>query len=52
VAVKLQVEKSEMVFMFPIERIVDEAMEHRINMQTTKKGDQLFENVENSVVLQ
>jgi hypothetical protein len=34
-----------------IERIIDEAVERRADMQTMKKGEQLLENVENSVVL-
>jgi hypothetical protein len=34
------------------ERIVDEAFEHRANMQMMKKGEQLLENVKDFVVLQ
>jgi predicted transcriptional regulator len=33
-----------------IERIIDKALEHRANMQTTKKGKQLLENVKDSVM--
>jgi hypothetical protein len=33
-------------------KIIDEALEHRANMQTTKKGKQLFKNVKNFAVLQ
>jgi hypothetical protein len=36
----------------PTERIVDKALERRIDMQTTKKGEQLLENVKNSTALQ
>ncbi len=35
-----------------IEIIVDEALEHRTDMQTTKKGEQLLENVKDSTTLQ
>ncbi len=35
-----------------IERIINEALERRANMQMMKKGEQLFENVKNFVVLQ
>jgi hypothetical protein len=35
-----------------IERIVDEALECCVDMQMTKKGEQLFENVKNSIALQ
>jgi hypothetical protein len=35
-----------------IERIVDEALECCANMQTMKKGEQLFENVKDSATLQ
>jgi hypothetical protein len=35
-----------------IERIVDEALECRANMQTTKKGKQLFKNVKDFAALQ
>jgi hypothetical protein len=34
------------------ERIIDEVLEHRANMQTMKKGEQLLENVKDSAVLQ
>jgi hypothetical protein len=32
-------------------RIVDEALECRVDMQMTKKGEQLLENVKDSVAL-
>jgi hypothetical protein len=34
-----------------IERIIDEAMERCADMQTMKKGEQLFENVKDSTTL-
>jgi hypothetical protein len=33
-------------------RIVDEALECHANMQMTKKGEQLFKNVKDSITLQ
>jgi len=36
----------------PTKKIIDEAMEHCVDMQMTKKGGQLLKNVKNSVVLQ
>jgi hypothetical protein len=36
----------------PTERIVNEALEHRVHMQTMKKGEQLLENVKDFVALQ
>jgi hypothetical protein len=38
--------------LLPTERIVDEALECRADMQTTKKGEQLFENVKDFATLQ
>jgi len=38
--------------LLPTERIVDEALERCANMQMMKKGEQLFENVKDFVVLQ
>jgi len=38
--------------LFPIERIVNEALERRANMQMMKKGEQLLKNVKDFVVLQ
>jgi hypothetical protein len=38
--------------LLPTERIVDEALERRANMQMMKKGEQLLENVKDFVVLQ
>jgi hypothetical protein len=35
-----------------IERILDKALERCIDMQTTKKGEQLLENIKDSVALQ
>jgi hypothetical protein len=43
--------KPDSIFVL-IERIVDEALEHRANMQMMKKGEQLLENVKDFVVLQ
>jgi hypothetical protein len=37
--------------LLPTERIIDEALEHRANMQMMKKGKQLLENVKDFVVL-
>jgi hypothetical protein len=34
-----------------IEKIIDNAVECRIEMSTTKKGEQLLENVKDSAVL-
>jgi hypothetical protein len=34
------------------ERIIDEALKHRANMQMMKKGEHLLENVKDSTVLQ
>jgi urease gamma subunit len=38
--------------LLPTERIVDEALEGRANMQMMKKGEQLLENVKDFVVVQ
>jgi hypothetical protein len=38
--------------LFPLERIIDEALEYRTNMQMMKKREQLLENVKDFVVLQ
>jgi hypothetical protein len=37
--------------LFPIERIVDEALERHANMQMTKKCEQLFKNIKDSTAL-
>jgi hypothetical protein len=39
-------------FFIPTEKIVDEALERHADMQTTKKGEQLLENVEDFTTLQ
>jgi hypothetical protein len=38
--------------LFLTKRIVDKAVEHRANMQMTKKGEQLFENVKDFAAMQ
>ncbi len=38
--------------MLPIEIIINKALERRADMQTTKKGEQLLENVKDSATLQ
>ncbi len=48
---KLWVEKSKMVFLFPTERIVDKAVERRADMQMMKQGEQLLEHVKYSIAL-
>jgi hypothetical protein len=38
--------------LLPTERIVDEALECRANMQMMKKGEQVLENIKDFVVLE
>jgi hypothetical protein len=37
--------------LLPTERIVNEALKHYVDIQTTKKGEQLLENLKNSTAL-